>query len=458
MPAKVHDLQRRWFFAFPLGVALLSGSCSSSVGSGGDVSRVLVDPWSMSLAVGASSTIEARAQLASGAFIDGRLIHWSAADPQTATVDGTGRVTAVSPGLGHISASSRGKSAVVYVSVVPAPVTSVRVNPNPAAVFIGSKLLLTALPLLATGDIARGRATLWSSSNQAIASVASDGSIQGISAGTATVTANVDGVGGTTTVTVRAVPVASVVVSPPSQNVIVTRNFTLTATTLAADSTALKGRVVTWTTGSPSVATVSTTGVVTAITPGVATITATSEGIKGTARITVIPVPIASIVVLPSRDSVLTGTTLRLSADALDSAGTVLGGRTITWRTSRATVATVDATGLVTGVAPGTATITATAEGKSGTSALTVVTPPVATVTVTPTTGAFFVSQVLQLTATTRDAQSRVLTGRAVTWMSGAPSIARVDATGKVTGLAPGTVYIFATSENRQGSALITIR
>ncbi|MFN8570880.1 MAG: Ig-like domain-containing protein [Gemmatimonadaceae bacterium] len=456
MHANIPVMVRRWLVAVPAGAALLS--CNNSVSSGADVSQILVNPWEMSLAVGATGTIQGRAQLSSGAFIDGRLIHWSAADPQTATVDSTGRVTAVSPGLGRISASSRGKSAIVYVSVVPAPVASVKVNPSPAAVFVGAKLSLTAVSVLATGDTAQGRATLWTTSNPSIATVASDGSVQGVAAGTATVSATVDGIRGNSTVTVRVVPVAFVSVTPSAQNVIVTKTFALSASTMAADSTVLKGRTVAWTSSVPTVATVAATGVVTALTPGVTTVTATSEGIKGTTRITVVPVPIASILVLPSRDSVLTGTTLRLSADALDSAGAVLGGRTIVWKTSRATVATVDATGLVTGVAPGTATITASAEGKAGTSSLTVVTPPVARVTVTPTTGDFFVSQVLQLTATMFDAQSRVLTGRAVTWMSGAPSIARVDANGKVTGLSPGTVYIFATSENQQGSALVTIR
>ncbi|MFN8582156.1 MAG: Ig-like domain-containing protein [Gemmatimonadaceae bacterium] len=75
----------------------------------------------------------------------------------------------------------------------------------------------------------------------------------------------------------------------------------------------------------------------------------------------------------------------------------------MTWRSNRTTVATVDGTGLVTGIAAGAVTITATIDGKSGTSLLTVVTPPVSTVTVTPSSGDLFVSQTLQLAASTLD-------------------------------------------------------
>jgi uncharacterized protein YjdB len=133
------------------------------------------------------------------------------------------------------------------------------------------------------------------------------------------------------------------------------------------------------------------------------------------------------------------------------------------WTTSAPETATVDASGEVTGVAAGTATITATSEGKSG-SATIVVTPeppviiPVASVTVSPQIGTVAVKRTIALRATTRDANGATLTGRTVTWSTSASGTATVDASGNVTGVAPGTVTITATSEGQTGFATIVVK
>ncbi len=105
---------------------------------------------------------------------------------------------------------------------------------------------------------------------------------------------------------------------------------------------------------------------------GSATITATSEGKSGTAAITVIVVPVASVTVSPASASIAISGTRQLSAVTKDSAGNTLTGRVVTWGSSNTAVATVNATGLVTGVIAGSATITPTSEGKSGTASITV--------------------------------------------------------------------------------------
>ena len=87
-------------------------------------------------------------------------------------------------------------------------------------------------------------------------------------------------------------------------------------------------------------------------------------------------VAVASVAVTPGSASLVAGRTLQLSATLKDSAGNPLSGRTVTWTTDGAAVATVNGTGLVRGIAAGSATITATSEGKSGTATITVTTPP----------------------------------------------------------------------------------
>ncbi|HEV8399069.1 MAG TPA: alkaline phosphatase family protein [Gemmatimonadales bacterium] len=88
--------------------------------------------------------------------------------------------------------------------------------------------------------------------------------------------------------------------------------------------------------------------------------------------ITVTTVPVASVTVSPTTASIHVGDTLRFTATPRDSAGFPLAGRTITWASDAASIATVSSSGLVTGIATGSATIRATSEGKTGTAAVTV--------------------------------------------------------------------------------------
>src|SRR5207244_4297075 len=127
------------------------------------------------------------------------------------------------------------------------------------------------------------------------------------------------------------------------------------------------------------VATVNGSGLVTAVVAGSATITATSEGQSGTAAITVVHVPVASVTVTPASTSVSVGQTVQLTATPKDANGSPLTGRVVTWSSSNTSVAGVNGSGLVSGVAAGSATMTATSEAQSGTSAITV-TPPSASV------------------------------------------------------------------------------
>jgi hypothetical protein len=116
---------------------------------------------------------------------------------------------------------------------------------------------------------------------------------------------------------------------------------------------------------------------VTGVAAGSATLTATSEGQSGTATVTVTaaaPAPVATVTVSPASASLAVGATQPVSAVLKDANGNVLTGRSVTWATSNAPVATVSGSGLVSALLVGTATLTATSEGRSGTAAVTVTT------------------------------------------------------------------------------------
>src|SRR5207249_1514584 len=115
-----------------------------------------------------------------------------------------------------------------------------------------------------------------------------------------------------------------------------------------------------------------------------------------------------SVTVSPASVSVLQGQTVQLTATPRDANGNPLTGRVITWQSSNSAIASVNGSGLVTGVGRGgPVTMTATSEGQSGTASVTVTVAPVAAVTVTPSSGTVAIGQTVQLTAT-RSEERRV--------------------------------------------------
>ena len=255
-------------------------------------------------------------------------------------------------------------------------------------------------------------------------------------------------------------PVAAVLVSPASASVIVGRTTQFAATIADASGKPLSGRSVTWSTSNSTIAQVNGTGLASAVAVGgPVMIAATSEGKTGTAEVTVIPVPIASVTLTPPSANITLGQTAQLVATAKDANGNALTGRTISWASDNPAVADVDGNGLVTAkTVGGPVTITASSEGKTGSATVTVSPVPVASIAVSPANSTLTVGQTAQLTATPKDAHGDPLTGRVITWTSDIATVAAVDGGGLVTAKAAGgPATIIATSEGKTASAVVTV-
>lgn len=171
------------------------------------------------------------------------------------------------------------------------------------------------------------------------------------------------------------------------------------------------------------------------------------------------PLPVASVVVTPSVNSVSDVHTVQLSATAYGVTGCPLSNRSFSWSSSNTSIATVNASGLVTAVAVGgPITITATAEDIDGTASVEVFAGVVSDVIVTPSTANVYVNWTQQLTAVAKDDDGHTLPGRVITWSSSDETIATVDSSGLVTGVADGgPVTITATCEEIDGTSDITV-
>src|SRR2546430_7071981 len=353
------------------------------------VSIVTVAPAPASVLVGQLLQLSATTADSAGNVLSGRPVTWASSNTVVATVSGTGLLTGVATGTTTITATSGGKNGTAAVTVTVAAVAAVSVSPGAPSVVIGGTAQLTAVLRDANGNPLSGRTVTWATSNGGVATVSATGLVTGVAVGGAMITATSEGKSGTATVTVTAVavPVASVAVNPATPSLAVGGTVQLTATPQDSVGNSLPGRTVTWASSASTVASVSTSGLVTGGVAGTATITATSEGKSGTATVTVTPVPVASVSVSPAAPALLVAATVQLTATPKDASGTALSGRSISWATSNASAATVSTNGLVTGVAAGTATITATSEGKSGTASVTVTTPTPPPPPPPPTTG-----------------------------------------------------------------------
>ena len=169
------------------------------------------------------------------------------------------------------------------------------------------------------------------------------------------------------------------------------------------------------------------------------------------------PNPVATVTITPASATLSVGSNVQLVATLLDANGDTIRDRSVTWQSSAPQIASVGVDGVAAGLAAGSATITASAEGKSGSAAITVQPAPVASVSVAPTAPAVEVGKTVQLTATVRDANGAVLTGRTVTWQSLNTSVATVSSSGLVSGVAAGSATVRATSESVAGTATVTV-
>jgi Bacterial surface proteins containing Ig-like domains len=303
----------------------------------------------------------------------------------------------------------------------------------------------------------------WSSSDQSIATVDSSGKVSGVAAGAATVTAMTKDGGKTAScaVSVKAatIPVASISLNKSSTYLLVDGTEQLSAIIAPANATNLK---VAWSSSDSSIATVDATGKVTGKAVGSATIAATTDdgGKKASCSVTVsaTAVPVSGIRLAKSSDFIGLGGADRLIAIITPEKAT---NQNVSWSSSDAAIATVDAFGKVSGLTAGTATISVATEdgGKTASCAVTVCATIVAVtgVSMNKQATSLVIGGAEQLTATVSPASA---TNQNLVWTSSDASIATVDAGGRINGIAVGSATITATTEDgaKTATCALTVR
>src|SRR5207249_2113180 len=213
----------------------------------------------------------------------------------------------------------------------------------------------------------------WASATTSVASISNASGSQGLATavgtGTSTISATLNGISGSTVLTVSAAVLQTIGVTPANPSVAkgTTKQFTATAT-YSDNSTQDLTTQVTWASATTSVATISnasgSNGLATAVGTGTSTISATLNGVTGTTVLTVTAAVLQSVAVTPANPSIAKGTTKQFTATGTYSDSSTQDLTTqVTWASATTSVATISnasgSKGLASAVGTGTSTITA---------------------------------------------------------------------------------------------------
>lgn len=445
--------------------ASLTGSGSSNVQK--TLVGVAVSPATASIMTGATQQFRTMANYSDSSTTDvSSLASWTAASTNVATIDASGKATGVAPGTTLVTALYNGSSATATLTVMAPTVKSIAISPGNADITAGATQQFTATASYSNGTTANVTSgVIWTSSNAAVASITPAGLATGIAAGSSTLTASLGGVVATAALTVAAgVPssVVSIAISPGSGDLVagITQQFTATAT-YSNGTTGNVTPMAGWRSSNTAVATITPAGLVTAVAAGSTTLTATDNGANAAVVLTVEAPSVTSIALSPNGPDVMVGSTEQLTATATYNNGTSTNVTSaVTWKSSNTAVATITPAGLVTGVAAGSTTLTASLNGVNGTESLTVTTQAstITSIAVSPSAASFAVNATQQFaaTATYADGHTASVTSQAA-WTASNTYVATINSAGLATAVASGTTTVTASLNGVSGTDAISV-
>ena len=214
----------------------------------------------------------------------------------------------------------------------------------------------------------------WASATTSVATITTAGLATGVATGTSTISATLSGVTGSTVLTVSAAALQSIAVTPANPTIAkgTTQQFTATGTYSDSSTQNLTSQV-TWASATTSVATITTAGLATGVATGTSTISATLSGVTGSTVLTVSAAALQSIALTPANPSITAGGTQQFTATGTYSDNSTQNLTSqVTWASATSAVATINSSGLATGVAQGISVISASLPGFTGTTLLTV--------------------------------------------------------------------------------------
>ena len=417
-----------------------------------EVETITLKPNAVTLAEGETLQLTADVQPINA---NDRSVSWSTSNPAVAGVDKNGLVTAVSTGSATIAATHGNVSGFCKVTVTASsvevvPVESITISRTSAALKVGESVQLSATvsPVDATDP-----SVSWSSSNTRVAAVTGEGFVRAREEGTATITARAGDKTATCRVTVsqNVVAVTDLTLSDHLINLKVNETHQLTATVFPSNAT---DKTVFWSSSDNGVATVSASGLVTAIGNGIATIYATAGNVTIMCLVSVTGGAVLFTLSLNRDELALHPKESFLLVATVSPSGAT--DEPVTWSSSDPEVATVSENGLVTAVAAGSTWITARIGREEAVCSVKVTDDQVAVTSIllNKTSLSLNEGETFQLTATVYPDNA---TDKTVTWSSSNTAVAAVGNNGLVVAISEGTATITATAGNKSRTCQVSV-
>jgi hypothetical protein len=362
-----------------------------------------------------------------------------------------------------ITATGCGGSASTTTTSTPAPktLTSISISPAAPTIALGQSQQLTATGLFSDDSKQDMTKTVtWTSTQPSIASISKSGLALSKLVGSTKLTATSGSVAASATLTVGPAVAVSIAVSP--QDLSIPKGMSEQLSALADFSDGSRKNITdsaTWSVSPAGTASVNDAGMLTGRAVGSATVTADLGSIKGSDTLTVLPAVVASIEVGPQNLSVPKGEAQQLNALATFSDGSQKAMTdSVTWSVVPNGIATISTTGLFTGQAVGSATVTANSTSVRGSDTLTVTPAILVSIGVAPANSSLMLGTTEQLTATgtLSDGSTQNLTSTAV-WSSASPANVGISSAGLASAAAVGATTVSATSGGMSGSAALTV-
>lgn len=340
-------------------------------GSAGIATTALAPKFDTLTAIGANRLLLATSRDGANNVTPG-VYTWISRDPTIVTVNDTGRVRAIANGATWIVATESGGTRDSARIVVEQRLATIRVTPDPRSIYLGASFQFAAVAVDGLGIALLAQPSfVWTTASGAVASITASGLATGLGLGATQVGATASGVTGVASLTVLT-PIIRIAVVRDSATFVTSDTFSLAALAqtrsyraVAYDTlnVVMPGISFAWASSNPSVATLDSVGTATAraraAANGFSAVRATAQGVIGTAALTVAQV-MTAIDITPSSASVAPLGSIVLTARRRDANAFFIPGGTFTFSTGDPGIATVTAGGVVTGVALGATTITAT--------------------------------------------------------------------------------------------------
>lgn len=459
-------------------LALLGGPTSTTPSGGSrTLTSVEVGLGSASVARGTSTTLLATAIYSDGSRSDiSGLATFSSDDTNIATITGT-QVRGANVGFATLQGTYAGVTGTTTITVTNATLVSIGITPAAPSVAKGTTQQFTATGTFTdstTQDLTAATGIAWSSDDATTASIgAGTGMASANNAGSTVIRVSLGSISASQSITVTSASLVSISITPAAPSIAngLTQQFTATGTYTDATTQDITTSV-TWASSAVGVATISNAagvnGRATSVSPGATTITASlGAATPGSTTLTVTAATLSSIAVTPTNPTKAKGLTQQFTATGTYTDSSTLDiTNSVTWSSDNTASATVSNTagtqGLGTAVDVGSANISATLSGKTGSTTFTVTSATLVSIAVTPPSPskAKGLTQQFTATGTYTDSSTQDITAT-VAWSSSDTGVASVSnaagSRGLASALAAGSATITATSGAISGNTSFTV-